>query len=472
MDEGRVYLWRRIMSKQGVVISLAAAISMTLAGLANAAVSPEEAARLGQDLTCVGAERAGNADGSIPEFKGTYVGEVPGWNAPPHSGAHPVDPFADDQPILVITAANMAEHADKLTVGQQAMFKRYPDTYKINVYEGRREFAYPEVVCERAKWNALNAEVVDDGFGYTGLGYVPFPIPKSAMEVLWNHQLPFRAWTQDEIRDIASVTANGSIGWGRSHGRCLAPPMDPDPNLRPHTDDGVSAYCTTEVLLPLRERGNTSLNHEPYNYRTAARTAWSYNTGTRRVRLAPGYGYDQPLGGSNGLMTIDEDRLFNGAPDRYDWTLIGKQEIIIPANAYKVHSKDISYGDLLTVNHPNPDFLRYELRRVWVIEANVKEGSRHLYGKRRLFIDEDTWHAVLADNYDSRGELWKHAIINYYYHPDTSAWQAGTSFFHDLNSGGYIGYTLFNERERAAILNKGDMDPSQFTPDRLRSMGR
>lgn len=460
------------MKRHGAVTSLAAAIIMAVTGFANAAVSPQEAERLGQELTCVGAERAGNAAGTIPEFKGLYVGEVPGWDAAPHSGAHPIDPYAADQPILVITAANMAEHADQLTEGQQAMFKRYPETYKINVYEGRREFAYPDVVCERAKWNALNAQIVDDGFGYTGLGYVPFPIPESAMEVLWNHQLPFRAWTQDEIRDIASVTANGNIGWGRSHGRCLAPPMDPDPNHRPHTDDGVSAYCTTEVLLPLRERGNTSLNHEPYNYKTAPRTAWSYNTGTRRVRLAPGYGYDQPLGGSNGLMTIDEDRLFNGAPDRYDWKLIGKQEVIVPANAYKVHGKDVTYDQLLTVNHPNPDYLRYELRRVWVLEATVKSGSRHVYGKRKLFIDEDTWHAVLADNYDSRGELWKHAIINYYYHPDTQGWQAGASFFHDLNSGGYIGYTLSNERQRAAILNKGEMDPTQFTPDRLRAMGR
>lgn len=460
------------MNRHAVVVSLAAAISMAVAGYANAAVSAQEAERLGQDLTCVGAERAGNAAGTIPEYKSLYVGKVPGWDAAPHSGAHPIDPYAADQPILVITAANMVEHADKLTEGQQAMFKRYPDTYKINVYEGRREFAYPEVVCERAKWNAQNAQIVDDGFGYTGLGYVPFPIPKAAMEVLWNHQLPFRAWTQDEIRDIASVTANGSIGWGRSHGRCLAPPMDPNPNLRPHTDDGVSAYCTTEVLLPLRERGNTSLNHEPYNYKIAPRTAWSYNTGTRRVRLAPGYGYDQPLGGSNGLMTIDEDRLFNGAPDRYDWKLIGKQEIIIPANAYKVHGKDVSYEQLLTVNHPNPEYLRYELRRVWVLEATVKPGSRHVYGKRRLFIDEDTWHTVMADNYDTRGKLWKHAIVNYYYHPDTQAWQAGAAFFHDMNSGGYVGYTLSNERERGAILNKGEMDPSMFTPDRLRAMGR
>lgn len=460
------------MSRHGVVFSLTAAISMALTGFANAAVSPQEAERLGQDLTCVGAERAGNADGTIPEFKGLYVGKVPGWDAPPHSGAHPVDPYAEDRPILVITSANMVDHTDKLTDGQKAMFNRYPKTYKINVYEGRREFAYPEVVCERAKWNALNAEIVDDGFGYKGLGYLPFPIPKSAMEVLWNHQLPFRAWTENVIRDIASVTSSGSIGWGRMYGRCLAPPMDPDPNLRPSTSDPVSAYCINEVQLPLREQGNTSLNQEPYNYRTAARTAWSYNTGTRRVRLAPGYGYDQPLGGSNGLMTIDEDRLFNGAPDRYNWELVGKQEVLIPANAYKVHSKDISYKDLLMVNHPNPEFLRYELRRVWVIEATVKPTSRHLYGKRRLYLDEDTWHAVMADNYDSRGDLWKHAIVNYYYHPDTSAWQAGISFYHDLNSGGYIAYNLTNERERGIILNKGDMYPEMFTPDRLRAMGR
>ena len=62
------------MSRHGVVVSLAAAISVAAAGLANAAVSADEAARLGQDLTCVGAERAGNAAGTIPEFKGTFVG--------------------------------------------------------------------------------------------------------------------------------------------------------------------------------------------------------------------------------------------------------------------------------------------------------------------------------------------------------------------------------------------------------------
>jgi len=460
------------MRKHNIALALAVALGLTATHAAQAAVTAEQAERLGRDLTCVGAERAGNADGTIPEYKGLYVGEVPGWNAEPHSGAHPIDPYAADQPRLIITAQNVEQYAQHLTEGQLAMFKRYPDSYRMQVYEGRREFAYPEEVCERAKWNALNAEIVDDGLGYSGLGFIPFPIPQNAMEVLWNHQLPFREWTQDEIRDIAAVTASGSIGWGRARGRCLSPSNDLSPGVRSSTSDPVSAYCITETLLPQTERGNISLAHEPYNYRQGARTAWSYNTGTRRVRLAPGYGYDQPLGGSNGLMTIDEDRLFNGAPDRYDWKLVGKQEIYIPANGYKLQGKEVRYDQLLQPNHPDPQFLRYELRRVWVLEATVKAGARHLYGKRRLYLDEDTWHAVMADNYDSRGVLWKHAILNYYYHPDISAWMSGTSFFHDLNSGGYIGYALTNERERAGILNRGDMPASMFTPDRLRAMGR
>jgi hypothetical protein len=190
------------------------------------------------------------------------------------------------------------------------------------------------------------------------------------------------------------------------------------------------------------------------------------------VRLAPGYGYDQSLSGSGGAMTIDEDRLFNGAPDRYNWELIGKQEKYIPANGYRTEVGDLKYDDLLTKNHANPDHIRYELRRVWVLEATLKEGSRHLYGKRRMYLDEDTWHTVMADNYDSRGNLWKYAFVNTIYHPDMSAWRSGSSFYHDLNTGNYVAYNLTNERRQSAIINKGDMKASDYTPDRLRAIGR
>ena len=453
--------------------SMALAITSILAlpTAAFAAVSAEEAERLGKDLTCVGAEHAGNAAGTIPEYTGKYLGKVPGWDHKPHSGEHPKDPYANEKPRLVITAANYKEYSENLTEGQQAMFAKYPETFRMEVFTSHRDFRYPEFVCERAKINATTAKVVDDGFGVEGLGSNLFPIPKTAMEVLWNHQLPYRDWTEESTRDIITVGANGSNGFGRSYGLCLSPSNNPDPNNPPQTI-GLSAMCSTFTLLPTRDRGNASLAHEPYNYKVSGRTAWAYNSGTRRVRLAPGYGYDQSLSGSNGSLTIDEDRLFNGPPDRYNWALIGKKEIYIPANGYKTEVADLKYKDLLTKSHPAPDKIRYELRRVWVLEATLKDKSRHIYGKRRMFLDEDTWHTVMADNYDARGNLWKYAFINTIYHPDMSAWRAGASFYHDLNTGDYVAYNLTNESRLSSIVNKGDQKENDFTPDRLRAQGR
>ena len=170
-------------------------------------------------------------------------------------------------------------------------------------------------------------------------------------------------------------------------------------------------------------------------------------------------------------MTIDSDRLFNGSPERYTWKLLGKREMYVPANSYKIHGKNVKYADLIKQGVPNSDFIRWELHRVWVVEGSLKEGYRHLYGKRVLFLDEDTGQAVMSDFYDTRGSLWQYAYINYYYAFDINAWQAGTSFYFDLNSGGYVAYNLFQERPNGPILNKGDMTPSMFTPEAARSVG-
>lgn len=458
------------MRYRGASMALTLSSFLALPAVGFAAVSAEEAEKLGNELTCVGAERAGNEAGTIPEYTGKYLGEVPGWNPEPQSGEHPVDPFADEEPRIVVTAKNASEYKDKLSPGQLAMFEKYPETFRMEVYPTHRDFRYPDFVCDRAKWNATNAVVINDGYGVEGIGHNPFPIPETAMEVLWNHQLPYRDYTEESTRDIVTVQASGGYGYGRSYGKCLA--LSNDPNEIPYTKDGVSSMCRTETVLPVRDRGNTSMNHEPYDYKVGSRLAWSYNAGTRRVRLAPGYGYDQSLGGSNGTMTIDEDRLFNGGPDRYNWESLGKKEMFVPANGYRTEVAGLKYDDLLTKNHADPKHIRYELRRVWVLEATLKDNSRHLYGKRVMFLDEDTWHAVVADHYDTRGSLWKYAFVNYYYHPDMSAWRAGASFYHDMNSGDYVGYNLTNERRLSSIVNKGDQRKSDYTPDRLRAGGR
>ena len=449
---------------------LAVAVGLMLATSVWAKVPASEADRLGKDLTCVGATKAGNKEGTIPEFTGKWLGAPPGWDFVQGSGKHPVDIYANEKPLFSITAENMDKYADKLSDGQKAMFKKYPATFRIPVYTGHRDFRYPDYVCEIAKKNALESEVIDDGLGVKGhFGAINFPIPKNGLELLWNNQHPTRAYTEVITRDMANVLSDGTMSFGRMFNMNMDRVNDPAARGLP--DDGTASYTQTRGMLPEREKGGVTNSVEPANYAKGKRLAWAYDSGTRRVRQVPEYGFDQPMVGTGGKMTIDSDRFFNGSPERYNWKSLGKKEMFIPANNYKIHQSTVKYADLLTKNHGNPDFMRYELRRVWVLEGTLKEGFRHVYGKRVMFLDEDTGQAIASDFYDARGNLWQHAFINYYYTPDLNAWHAGTSFYHDLNSGGYMGYNLFQERPQGPVLNKGGLTPAMFTPEAARNAG-
>ena len=129
---------------------------------------------------------------------------------------------------------------------------------------------------------------------------------------------------------------------------------------------------------------------------------------------------------------------WNGAPDRYDWKLIGKKEIYIPYNAYKLADKKLKYKeDIIRKNTINSDLMRYELHRVWEVEANLKPGSKHIYGKRVFYLDEDTWTVVYEDAYDTRKQLWRigvHPMIQFY---DVKIPYFRANIWHDLNSGAY-----------------------------------
>jgi hypothetical protein len=447
-----------------------AAMTSLLAGQALAKVPATEAEKLGKELNCVGGEKAGNKEGTIPEYTSKWLGTPPGIDYKPNVGQHPVDPYANEKPLYTITAENMAQYAAKLSDGQKAMFAKHPATFHIPVYPGHRDFRYPDAVCAVVKKNALEAELTDDGLGVSGVkGGVPFAIAKSGDEAVMNQTFPYRAWNEDTVRDFANVDPKGGTTWGRGWNQNLAFVNLPEQLGQPM--EGVQSMARSLTMLPEREKGILSISSEPVNFAKGKRLAWNYDPGTRRVRQLPEFGFDQPLNGSGGKMTIDSDRLFNGSPERYNWKLVGKREMYVPANSYKIHANTVKYADLIKPGHANPDFMRYELRRVWVVEATLKDGYRHLYGKRVLFLDEDTWHAVMSDYYDARGQLWQHGLINYYYAFDMQAWHAGTSFYYDLNSGGYVAYNLFQEAKNGPILNRGDLKPSMFTPEAARSAG-
>jgi hypothetical protein len=234
---------------------------------------------------------------------------------------------------------------------------------------------------------------------------------------------------------------------------------------------GPSAYYLNITNLPQRERGEVSTGVEYFNNKTSPRQSWMYDPGTRRVRQSPEYGFDMLFPGSGGSIIVDEVRVFNGSGVRYNWDIVGKKEIYVPYNAYGIHSPDISYDELLDVGHVNPTFMRYELHRVWVLQATLKDNYRHLYGKRTMYIDEDNMQIMMGENYDTRGQLWRTSMINYFYAPEGNIWQAGVGLYHDLLAGSYLAFNLVNEQKSAYTLNSGKINASNFGPEAARRLG-
>jgi hypothetical protein len=126
------------MFKKPTLIA-AALIGLFSAPAVMAKIPADQAARLGQDLTPVGAEMAGNADGSIPAWTGGITKPVEGYTA----GMHHPDPFAADQVLFTITKANLNEYKSFLSPGQIALFEAYPETFKMNIYPTRRSASNP-----------------------------------------------------------------------------------------------------------------------------------------------------------------------------------------------------------------------------------------------------------------------------------------------------------------------------------------
>jgi len=382
------------------------ALAVALAAAALGAVSPEQAARLGKDLTPMGAEMAGNADGSIPPWNPAGTPVPPSFD--PASGIY-TNPYPDEKPLYRIDANNWEQHADRLTVGTQAMFRKYGgDGFFIDVYPSHRGSVRPQWFYENSFKNATTAVLVDDGQKIEkNLPGVPFPIPQSGLEVMWNHMIRYGTdFTNDY--DTYYVDSNGNpILSTSAHSASVFPMYDEEVR-----DQFVGRTPWTKLrinyLAPARRAGEILLVWEPgADYSEGAgRQAWQYLTGQRRVRLAPAVSFDTPNPGVAGTSTYDDSFIYNGSPERFTWTLVGKQEIIVPANNYDFLFVE-KVEDLLGLKFLKPQAMRWELHRMWVVDSHLKEGNRHLYSRRTFYIDEDSWTALAGEMYDGRGNLWR-----------------------------------------------------------------
>ena len=431
--------------------------------VAQAKVGADKAAQLGNSLTPMGSEKAGNAAGTIPAWEGGITRPPAGYRA----GGDHIDPYAADKVTLQITPANYKQYADRLGAGQQAMFARYP-SFRMDVYPTRRSASFPQRTYDYSRRNATTCELISDGDGIRNCAEgFPFPIPNNAYEAIWNHKLKYKGLSVLSYSNQAAPSAGGSYTLIRLHEQILGLYYKPG-NTSENINNNL-LYFKQDVLSPARLAGGVLLVHETLNAKTAPRQAWVYNPGQRRVRRAPNVAYDNPGTASDGLRTNDMTDMFNGAMDRFSWTLVGKKEMFIPYNDYKADSSKTKVSDLIRPGHINPDFMRYELHRVWVVEAKLKPGQRHINSRRTFYLDEDSWQIVMVDHYDGQGSLWRYseaAPINYYEVP--TLWTTLETHY-DLKSGRYISGLLDNQDKPRDFSFQST--PADYSPQDLRDSG-
>lgn len=391
------------------------------------------------DSTASGAIAAGNADGSIPAYAGGLTKPPAGWS--PEKGY--VDPFPQDKPLYTITAANAAQYAGLLTSGLQALLKRQP-AFQMPVYQTRRTAALPA----------------------TAKGTVPYPQPKTGEQAMQNHLNRYAGGGYEREYAWFPVRANGDyykVGY--------ADTVVYAENFTPsQKDSGLQFAFMSRYTAPAALAGTVYLVHEFEDPIRNPRAAWVYNAGQRRVRRAPDLAYDNVADGTEGMRVTDQYFAFNGALDRYDWKLVGRKEMLVPYNTYKVGSKSLKYADVIGKGTAKSELMRYEKHRVWVVEATLKKDSKHIYGKRVFLLDEDSWVVLQEDCYDTRGEIWRvglHGFIQCY---DVGVPWYSIQMWHDLNNGSVLISHLDNEVTKPIQFGV-KASWSDFQTDALRRRG-
>jgi hypothetical protein len=439
----------------------ALAAALAAAPAAFAAVTADEAARLKRELTPLGAERAGNADGSIPAWDGGIA-----RSGDKASGRMP-DPFKDDKPLFSINAKNMAQHGERLSEGTRAMMQRYPDSFRIDVYPTRRSAAAPQWVYDNTFKNAtrakLSGDVVEGAYGG-----IPFPLPRNGAEVMWNHLLRWRGASFQYFPSSYQLTADGNA--------VLSTNLSVDEQFPYYFQDGspeqlgkTGDYFQTKVAFigPAIRAGEAvagRINLEP-----GKDQAWVYLTGQRRVRKLPNPCCDTPAASTAGVSSYDELTVFLGRLDRFDWKLVGKQEMFIPYNGNRLMQAKTD-AEVLSPHHVNPQWMRWELHRVWVVEATVRNGQRHVSPKGRYYCDEDTWTCVLGDRWDAKGQLWKTLWASPIVVPGLPATTVISFGLNDLLSGSAFAGGIYSAKS-TQYVTKPRYPDTYFSADALAGEG-
>lgn len=428
-----------------------AACLLAVALPALAKVTPYEAEQLHTRLTPLGAERVASPDGAVPEWGG-------GLSAPPPchgTGQRYCDPYAADKPIGTITAKNLDQWRDWLSAGEIDALLRATDTFSMTVYPTHRSAASPGAAYESAWKNAVSASLGPTGHDVVGaVGAIPFPIPKNGVEPIWNHKMRWRGTGVSRVYTQATVTPTGEPTVVRLREDAAFPYAQGD------TGKDAPVRRLVQVVLEPRALLGTLMTisdfADPVN---KPGDAWIQVPEPRRLRRAQSYGYDNPGLLAEDLRFDDQIDAFSGNTDRYLWRIVGKREMVVPYNSYALHAARTTLRELIRPSHLDPALLRYEVHRVWVVEATVRPGTTHRVKRRTFYVDEDSWQILLVDLYDAGDRLWRwqetHTVMAY----DRGILLPTLEAVYDLQTGRYF----------VQGPDKGDPEDveRQFTADEL-----
>jgi hypothetical protein len=444
---------------------LALWVLATFSASALSAAPADDLSKLGTTLTPFGAEKAGNKDGSIPAWTGGET-KVPAGLSGTSKRA---DLYAAEKPIFSIDGKNVAKYEDKLSDGQIAMLKKHPD-YRIDVYPTHRSAAAPQWVYDNTLKNAKSASLSEDKYGLKGAyGGIPFPIPQTGTEAMWNHILRWHG-TSSQIPQRAYVTeVDGKrlLVFDATFNTQSPYYMKDGPKSDFHEEYDLVHLNT---LGPPENAGEAIASRNSLVPLKVPSSSWLYLTGQRRVRKLPVSSYDTPNPFVSGMSNNDEFYVFRGALDRYDWKILGKKEMYIPYNNNAFNLPD-KIEEVLGAAFPNPNHVRWELHRVWIIEGNTAAGKRHVMPRRRFYLDEDTWMAQLADGWDAGGKLWKTFEMMNTVCPDLPGVVAGAFMATNVQTGEWVANQVVNGKPYSVNFPAKPWPDAYFTGDALLTEG-
>jgi hypothetical protein len=453
---------------------LASLLALGLTGSVLAESTPDEIKKLGTTLTPWGAEAGGNAAGTIPPYTG---GINPPATYDPAKPQFRPDPFVDEKPLFSITAANAAQYSDKLTEGVKELLKKYPDTFRLDVYPTHRTAKYPKYVLDNTLKNAATCKLADNLLQLSGncYGGILFPIPKNGSEVMWNRALKYDQYAYHVPKHSSTMidTRGRVITTGEFEYWQTFPAMKPD-RTTPIAADEIMEYGRCNYNGPPRKASDILVLHDAVDMLNVGRLSWSSLPGQRRVKLSPDVAYDTPTPTGGGIGTVDETQVFYGALDRYNYKLVGKKEMYIPYNTFKLHDETQCSNDkVFTPRHLNPGCLRWELHRVWIVEATLKDGKRHVYPRRTIYWDEDIYAVGMADNYDDGGKIFRVTWTHYYPFYETTGHNTHDFMTHDIPSGGYVrhAYTAAGEPMMLPTKPSEAKPPAFYSPQDMAASG-